>query len=39
MLSRRVSGDLPFNRAFSLPQADLNGICDNFKAPRFMENA
>ena len=29
----------PFQRGFSMPKGDMNGMCNNFNTPLFMQNS
>lgn len=39
MFSKLSNNLTAYSRAFSLPKPDLNGVCDGFKAPKFMEDS
>lgn len=39
MYSKLTSNLTWFYRGWPMPQGDLNGVCDNFKTPLFMQNS
>ena len=39
MYSKLMNNMTWYSKGFPLPKPDLNGVCDNFKSPAFMQNS